>query len=158
VRRVARETCHPPPFPRAEIAATIAAAGVNNSLTTLLDLFDALDETERRASICFAAGRDVELDRDELNAALRRAIVVRAVGGDPTRELALEEDAVARLAEELGTERRRRQLQDGLESLGHVAQDRPAIAEEISSLAAAPEAAWHTFCAALLADAIGADE
>ena len=38
---------------------------------------------------------------EELNEALRRALVVRAVGGSPQREVTLEEDAVLRLAEEL---------------------------------------------------------
>jgi alkylhydroperoxidase family enzyme len=131
---------------------------VNTSFTNLLDLLESLDDQELRASICFAAGREVDLDAQELNEALRRALVVRAVGGDPTRELAVEEDAVARLADELASEARSAELQAGLDALRQSADGRAAIVEAVASLEADPENAWRTFCAALLADEIGRDE
>ena len=141
----------------AEIAATIAAV-VNTSFTNLLDLLESLDEPERSASICFAAGREVELDRQELDEALRRAIVVRAVGGDPRREPAVEETAVARLADELRSDGRSEQLQAGLAELRRSAEGRSSVVSAISVLRADPAAAWRTFCASLLADEIGRDE
>jgi hypothetical protein len=103
-------------------------------------------------SICLVAGEEVEFDGDELNGALRRALVVRAVGGDPHRELALDEDAVVRLADELANDVRKDQLQLGLASIQQLGKGRPAVQESIVALAADPELAWRAFCAARLAD------
>jgi hypothetical protein len=118
----------------------------------LLDLLDTLGEVERWVSICFVAGRSVTIDPDELNSALRRAIVVRAVGGDPHRELTIDEDAVVRLAEELDATERREQLQLGLASLRDLGRGRADVEETIVTLIAAPDLSWRAFCAGLLAD------
>jgi hypothetical protein len=118
----------------------------------LLDLLDTLGEVERWVSICFVAGRSVAIDPDELSAALRRALVVRAVGGDPQRELTIDEDAVVRLAAELETAERREQLQLGLASLRDLGRGRPEVEETIVTLIAAPDLSWRAFCAGLLAD------
>jgi hypothetical protein len=118
----------------------------------LLDLLDTLGEVERWVSICFVAGRAVSIDTDELNAALRRAVVVRAVGGDPHRELTIDEDAVVRLAHELDAPERREQLQLGLASLRDLGRGRPEVEETIVTLIAAPDLSWRAFCAGLLAD------
>lgn len=130
---------------------------MNTSFTNALDLFESLGDDERKAAIAFAAGRDVDIDVQELNEALRRAVVVRAVGGDPRREPEPEEDAVARLADELATPERTEQLQAGLAGVGESAEGRPAIVQAVSELAADPPLAWRTFCAALLADEIGGE-
>jgi hypothetical protein len=118
----------------------------------LLDLLDTLGEVERWVSVCFVAGRSVTIDPDELNSALRRAVVVRAVGGDPHRELTIDEDAVVRLAEELDGTERREQLQLGLASLRDLGRGRPDVEETIVTLIAAPDLSWRAFCAGLLAD------
>ena len=118
----------------------------------MLDLLDTLGEVERWVSICFVAGRSVTIDPDELNSALRRAVVVRAVGGDPHRELTIDEDAVVRLAEELDGTERREQLQLGLASLRDLGRGRPDVEETIVTLIAAPDLSWRAFCAGLLAD------
>jgi len=118
----------------------------------LLDLLDTLGEVERWVSICFVAGRSVAIDRDELNAALRRAVVVRAVEGDPHRELTIDEDSVVRLAEELDHPERREQLQLGLAGLRDLGRGRPDVEEAIVTLIAAPDLSWRAFCAGLLAD------
>jgi hypothetical protein len=118
----------------------------------LLDLLDTLGEVERWVSICFVAGRSVTIDPDELNSALRRAVVVRAVGGDPHRELTIDEDAVVRLAEELDATERREQLQLGLAALRDLGRGRPEVEETIVTLVAAPDLSWRAFCAGLLAD------
>jgi hypothetical protein len=118
----------------------------------LLDLLDTLGEVERWVSVCFVAGRSVTIDPDELNSALRRAIVVRAVGGDPHRELTIDEEAVVRLAEELDGTERREQLQLGLASLRDLGRGRPDVEETIVTLIAAPDLSWRAFCAGLLAD------
>ena len=118
----------------------------------MLDLLDTLGEVERWVSICFVAGRAVTIDPDELNSALRRAVVVRAVGGDPHRELTIDEDAVVRLAEELDGTERREQLQLGLASLRDLGRGRPDVEETIVALISAPDLSWRAFCAGLLAD------
>jgi hypothetical protein len=118
----------------------------------LLGLLDTLGEVERWVSICFVAGRSVTIDPDELNSALRRAIVVRAVGGDPHRELTIDEDAVVRLAEELDATERREQLQLGLAALRDLGRGRPEVEETIVTLIAAPDLSWRAFCAGLLAE------
>jgi hypothetical protein len=105
-------------------------------------------------SICLVAGSEVAFDECELNAALRRALVVRAVGGDPHRELGFEEEAITRLADELDDGERRDQLQAGLEALRPLAEGRPAVREAIAVLVAEPELAWRALCAARLADAL----
>jgi hypothetical protein len=105
-------------------------------------------------SICLVAGSEVAFDDDELHAALRRALVVRAVGGDPHRELAFDEEAITRLADELDDEERRDQLRAGLEALRPVVEGRPAVREAIAVLVAESELAWRAFCAARLADAL----
>ena len=118
----------------------------------MLDLLDTLGEVERWVSICFVAGRSVTIDPDELNSALRRAVVVRAVGGDPHRELTIDEDAVVRLAEELDATERREQLQLGLAALRDLGRGRADVEETIVTLIAAPDLSWRAFCAGLLAD------
>ena len=118
----------------------------------MLDLLDTLGEVERWVSICFVAGRSVTIDPDELNSALRRAVVVRAVGGDPHRELTIDEDAVVRLAEELDATERREQLQLGLAALRDLGRGRPEVEETIVTLIAAPDLSWRAFCAGLLAE------
>ena len=72
-----------------------------------LDALEAMQDDERWASLAFVAGRQVELDAEELNGALRRAMLLLAAGGDPHRELALDSRAVVALADELDAEPRR---------------------------------------------------
>ena len=113
-------------------------------------LLESFGETERRASVAFVAGRDVSLEESERNEAVRRAVVVRAVGGDPHRELALDEDAVTRLADELDDPGRRAELRDGLLALARVATG-PRGSATVASLLGEPDLAWRAFAAALLA-------
>ena len=116
-----------------------------------LDALEAMQDDERWASLAFAAGQQVELDADELNGALRRAMLLLAAGGDPHRELALDSRAVVALADELDAEPRREQLQLALASLRELGQGRPAVAEAIVVLVSDPDLSWRCFAAALLA-------
>lgn len=127
------------------------------SLGRWLALVESFGEAERRASLAFVAGQKVDLDEDELNEALRRAIVVRAVGGDPHRELALDEEAVTRLTQELDGAARREQLRVALVELASGASAGTAVADAVSALVESPDLAWRTFCAALLADELGGE-
>lgn len=115
------------------------------------DALAAMGAEERSVSLAFVAGQGVVLDEDELAAALRRALLLRATGGDPHRELELDETAVARLAEELDSPERREQLQLELASLRELGEGRPQVAAAIVELLANPELAWRCFAAARIA-------
>ena len=112
-------------------------------------LLESFGETERRASAAFVAGRRVSLEEAERNEAVRRAVVVRAVCGDPHRELALDEDAVTRLADELDEPTRRAELREGLLALQEERMG-PRGKTTIALLLAEPDLAWRAFAAALL--------
>ena len=120
-----------------------------------LDTLEAMQDDERWASLAYVAGQQVELDPDELNSALRRAMLLLAAGGDPQRELALDSRAVVALADELDAETRREQLQLALASLRELGERRPAVAEAIFVLVSNPDLSWRCFAAALLAAEIG---
>jgi hypothetical protein len=117
---------------------------------------EAMDAEGRRASIAYVAGQQVEIPEGELNEALRRALVVRAVGGNPQRELRLEEDAVVRLAEELDGAERREALRRALEPLRELVEAGPA-ATELDALLADTDLAWRCFAAAQLAAELAGD-
>jgi hypothetical protein len=116
-----------------------------------LAALEAMDDDGRRASLAYVAGREVEIPADELNEALRRALVVRAVGGSPQRELDLREEAVARLAAELDGATRRAALRRGLESLRRSVGAGSGAAAELEALVGDGDLAWRCFAAAHLA-------
>src|SRR6185436_14012150 len=72
---------------------------------------------EQWAMLCFFAGRRVTLDEDEPNAAVRRAELLLAAGGDPRRRLNPFGRAATALADDLDAPERRAQLLSGLEAL-----------------------------------------
>jgi len=125
--------------------------GVSSSLGAWLDLLEGLDEVERCVSAAWVAGRALELPEDELNEALRRALVVRAVEGSPQREVMLDEDAVVRLADELDSAGRRESLWLAVEALRGEGAVTPAAAGAIDALLADAGFAWRCYAAALLA-------
>ena len=116
---------------------------------------EANDADARRAALAYVAGQAVEIPEDELNEAVRRALVVRAVGGSPQRELSLAEEAVVRLAEELDGAERRRALEQGLESLRVHVRERPAVTASLDQLLADSDLAWRCFAAAQVATELG---
>jgi hypothetical protein len=107
--------------------------------------------------LCFLAGRDVELDAEEANGALRRAELLLAAGGDPRRSLELFGRAVTAVAEDLDQPERRRQLDEGLAALERDADGLPRATEALRRLRAEPDLAWQCFAASLLAEKLGAD-
>jgi hypothetical protein len=100
---------------------------------------------------------DVEIDPAERKAALRRAMLVLAAGGDPHRDLDHEDVAVARLAVELDTPERRAGLARALARLSGAAEGLPAVSEALAALLGEPDLAWRTYALALVADEL-ADE
>ena len=115
------------------------------------DALAAMGAEERLVSLAFVAGQGVELDADELPGALRRAMLLRATGGDPHRELELDETSVQRLAEELDAPERRAQLRAGLDALRSSREGRPAVAAALDELLADSELSWRCFAAARIA-------
>ena len=67
----------------------------------LLELLEAGPSNSLLLGLAWLAGRDVELDQDEVKAATRRAELLLATGGDPRRELDLDGRAVASMADDL---------------------------------------------------------
>jgi hypothetical protein len=115
------------------------------------DALAAMGAEERWVSLAFVAGQGVAFDQDELAGALRRALLLRATGGDPHRDLELAETSVTRLAEELDSPERREQLQLGLAAFRGLGDGRPQVAEAIVELLANPELSWRCLAAARIA-------
>ena len=103
-------------------------------------------------TLAYLAGREVHLDADELRAALRRAVLLLAVGGDPMRPLELDGRAVTAVADDLGAPAARSALAEGLRALRGTAAGLPRASSSLELLLAEPELAWQTFAAALLAE------
>jgi hypothetical protein len=95
---------------------------------------------------------DVPVDEAELHAARRRAMLVLAAGGDPHRDLAPDDVAVARLAEDLDDPARRAALAAALDGLAAEADGLPAVTEALDAFRGDPDLAWRVYALALLAD------
>lgn len=112
------------------------------------------DPTDQWTMLCFFAGRVVAIDEDELNAAVRRAELLLAAGGDPRRALDPFGRAASALADDLDTPDRRAALLRGLDGLReHVAGLRGAR-ESLRLLRSDPDLAWRSYATALLAEAL----
>ena len=123
---------------------------------------DALDELLTRADagelgdplpvLAYVAGQAVELDEEELNGARRRALLLVAAGGDPHRELEVDDRAVKALAVDLYTDDRRGQLGRSIDALVVRVRELPTAREAALFLAADVDLAWRLFCLGLLAE------
>jgi hypothetical protein len=105
--------------------------------------------------LAWLAGREIELDRDEVKGALRRAELLLAAGGDPRRELELDGRAVTALADDLDDPAVREQLEDALARLTAGSEGLAAVSDGLARLRAQPDLAWQCYACALLAEAIG---
>ena len=102
--------------------------------------------------LAYLAGQAVELDPDELNASRRRALLLVAAGGDPHRELGVDDRAVKALAADLYTDDRRAQLGRSVDALVLRVRDLAAAREAALFLASDLELAWRLLALALLAE------
>lgn len=109
-------------------------------------------------ALAYAGGADVDLDADETRAAVRRAELLLAAGGDPHRELESEGRAVTALAADLDSAPARAALRRGLEQLAAEAGGLPEVAAALAGLLADEDRAWQAFACALLADALAGDD
>src|SRR5262245_54052145 len=110
------------------------------------------DPTEQWTMLCFFAGRDVAVEEDELNAAIRRAELLLAAGGDPRRRLDPFGRAATALAADLDSPARRQQLRAGLEALRPEVAGLRGAREALGLLLADPDVAWKAYATALLAE------
>ena len=115
------------------------------------------EPSEQWTMLCFFAGRGVAIDEDELNAAVRRAELLLAAGGDPHRPLEPFGRAATALAEDLDAPERRAPLRAGLESLRTDVAGQPGARESRGQLLKDHHVAWQSYATALLAEAL-ADE
>ena len=102
--------------------------------------------------LAYVAGQAVELPDDDVNGARRRALLVVAAGGDPHRELDVDDRAVKALAADLYTEDRREQLARSIDTLVLRVRDLPTAREAALFLAGDVDLAWRMFSLALLAE------
>jgi hypothetical protein len=102
--------------------------------------------------LAYLAGQAVELHDEDLNGARRRALLLVAAGGDPHRELDVDDRAVKALAADLYTAERRDQLARAIDALVLRVRDLPVAREAAIFLAADVDLAWRLLCLALLAE------
>jgi len=123
------------------------------------ELLQALEQSgaELGPPLAYLAGREVALDEGEVRAAVRRAELLLASGGDPRREVELDGRAVTSVAADLDEPRARAVLAAGLERLHGESEGLPAVDAALTRLLAEPELAWRCYACALLAEAIGGD-
>ena len=109
-----------------------------------------LSDLDLGVTVAWLVRDEVRFDEQELNAARRRAMFVLAAGGDPHRDLQPGAVAAERLAAELDSPGRRRELDAALEALD--TSGLPRVAETVKTLRSDPERAWRALALALLAD------
>ncbi len=126
-----------------------------------LDQLEALlveaDEATAVVTVASVAGRDLKVDPEEVRGAGRRALLVLAAGGDPSRGLDLDGPAVLGLASDLDAPERREALEDGLFRLLEDGKGLPHVSEVGQALIAAPDLAWRAYACSLLAEELAGD-
>lgn len=113
---------------------------------------------EMWAALCFVAGRDVALEPAERHAALRRAELLLAAGGDPRRTLELYGRAVTAVAADLDAPDHRATLREGLEAMADDVAGLRGASEARRLLLADGDLAWQAFAMSLLAEALAGDD
>jgi hypothetical protein len=128
---------------------------------TLRDAIRALERApaeELWTALAFLAGRRVELDSEVRGAAVRRAELLLAAGGDPHRPLELYGRSATALAADLDSPEAREQLAAGLAELEQETTGLRGAGEALRVLQLDSDLAWQCYAAALLADDLSGDE
>jgi hypothetical protein len=107
---------------------------------------------EQWTILCFFAGQGVSVEEDELNAAVRRAELLLAAGGDPHRPLDPFGRAATALADDLDQPGRRAELRAGLEALRDEVAGLRGARESLSLLISDSDLAWRSYATSLLAE------
>ena len=111
-------------------------------------------DREAWAMLALLAG-EAAVERSELEAPLRRALLVIAAEGDPHRELDADGRAVAGFAADIDTPERRAAFAAALRSLLGQAGGLPRAAYLLETLVEDAELAWRSLAVALLAEELG---
>src|SRR3954452_21610793 len=126
-----------------------------DALDDLLMRVDAGELGDPLPVLAYIAGQSVEIDVEDLNGGRRRALLLVAAGGDPHRELGVDDRAVKALAADLYTDERRQQLGRGIDALVLRPREREAAREAALFLAGDVDLAWRLCSLALLAEEVG---
>jgi hypothetical protein len=102
--------------------------------------------------LAYVAGASVEIGEPELNGARRRALLLVAAGGDPHRDLDVDDRAVKAIAADLFTDDRRAQLARGIDALALRVRDLPTARDGVLFLAGDVDLAWRLYALGLLAE------
>jgi hypothetical protein len=121
-------------------------------LDDLLHRLDAGELGDPLPVLAYLGGEAVEIADEELNGARRRALLLVAAGGDPHRELGVDDRAVKAISTDLFTDDRRFQLARGLDALVVRVRDLPQLREAAIFLVGDVELAWRLYCLGLLAE------
>jgi len=105
--------------------------------------------------LAYLAGRELGVPEQELNEARRRGLLLLASGGDPRRELQVDDRAVKAVAHDLFSDERRGRLAEGIDGLALRARELPRVRAAALFLAADLELAWRLYSLALLAEDLG---
>jgi hypothetical protein len=114
-------------------------------------------QEERCVLLALLAGREIVLDAQEVKAAVRRAELLLAAGGDPRRPLELRGRAVTAVAADLDAPAARRLLRTGLEDLQGAATRSPVVTAALQRLIDDDDLAWQCFAFALVAEALAGE-
>jgi hypothetical protein len=123
-----------------------------DALDELLARVDAGELGDPLPVLAYVAGQAVELDDEELNGARRRALLLVAAGGDPHRDLEVDDRAVKSLAADLYSDERREQLGRSIDALVLRVRELTTAREAALFLAADVDLAWRLFSLGLLAE------
>ena len=115
------------------------------------------DPADQWTMLCFFAGQGIAVDEDELNAAVRRAELLLAAGGDPHRPLDPFGRAATALADDLDTDARRAQLRAGLEALRDEVAGLRGARESRSLVLSDSDRAWRSNATSLRAEALAVE-
>ncbi|HEY3920641.1 MAG TPA: hypothetical protein VGL76_00845 [Gaiellaceae bacterium] len=124
----------------------------------LLDRLERGELGDPLTVLAYLAGGDVELPDEELSSARRRALLLLAAGGDPHRDLSVDDPAVKSLAVDLWSEVRRDELAAGLDGLALRARELPRVREAVLELAHDLDLAWRLLALALVAEELGQED
>lgn len=130
---------------------------MSDPLDELLARVDAGELGDPLPVLAYVAGQAVAVDEDELNGARRRSMLLVAAGGDPQRELGVDERAVKALASDLYSEERRDELARALEALVVRVRDLPRAKDAALFLVADVELAWRLYALGLLAEELAGE-
>jgi hypothetical protein len=126
-----------------------------DALDDLLSRVDAGELGDPLPVLAFIAGQAVEIADEDLNGGRRRALLLVAAGGDPHRDLDVDDRAVKALAADLYTDERREQLGRSIDALVLHVRERPVAREAALFLAGDVDLAWRLFSLSLLAEELG---